>query len=399
MLRQIIPKAITLILLIVFIGAKWNIRVEATSSIFVVPNSGYETIQEAINAANPGDIINVTAGLYNERITVNKSLTIIGENPATTIIDGGGGGNVVTITSPNVVISRFTIQNGKQGDWPYSGISIFRCDSAVVNNNVLRDNYYGLQLIQSNNSKIFNNLIINNSYAGIKISDSSNNIFFENIIQNNSVGLWGSKSPLNVVYHNNFLNNTSQLQIFDSPMIWDDGSEGNYWSDYKGSDADMDGIGDSEYLKAGDQFPLTGMFTNFTIFYESQKYFLSTICNSTILNFQFDELHKRISFDVSGPNSTAGFCRIAIPETLVQKLWQSNYTILVEGNVPVNILNWTSSVYSYSYFIYHHAETSQEVTIIPELSEIMVLPLLILTSLIATILTRINKRKNEINYT
>lgn len=380
MLKRIVFKPIVLMLLIIIIGAKCNRSVMANPVVVTVPSLGYKTIQKAINAANPGDIIRVTAGIYHENLIVNKTVSLIGKDPATTIIDGGGLGNVVIINSHNVVINGFTIQNGKQGGWPYCGISVFKCRFTVINNTVLRDNYYGLQLLQSNNSKIFDNVIIDNSYAGIKISDSNNNIFFENTIQNNLVGLWVSDSPSNVLYHNNFVNNTNQLQIFNSPMIWDDGAEGNYWSDYKGSDVDMDGIGDSEYPNAGDSYPLMGMFVNFTVLYESQKYFLSAICNSTILNFQFDELHKKISFDVFGSNGTMGFCRIAMPTMLAQ----GNSSVLVDGNAPVYVRNWTSLTYSYGYFVYEHSGVAQKVTITLELPRTVVPPLIMVVAMIIT---------------
>lgn len=400
MLRGIIFKAVTLMLLIVVFGAKCNRHAAATPGTIVVPSLGCETIQKAINTANPGDIIMVTAGIYDENIVVNKTVSIIGENLATTIIDGGGRGNVIAITSPNVVINGFTIQNGKQGDWPYCGISVFKCDSTVINNTVLRDNYYGLQLIQSNNSRIFNNVIINSSYAGIKISESNNNLFYENTIQNNFVGLWGSSSPSNIIYHNNFVNNKNQLKIFNSPMIWDDGAEGNYWSDYNGLDENMDGIGDLKYSLAGDCYPLMGTFKNFKFSYESQIYFLSTICNSTVLNFQFDELGEKVSFDILGPNGTSGFCRIAVPTTLVQ----GNYTVLVDDNAPLYIRNWTASTYGYTYFIYGHTGEAQKVTVTLELPGNVAppswVPTLVVMILIVTALTMIflrrRKRKSEI---
>jgi len=379
MLKRVVFKAMVLMLLIAMIGAKYHRSVMANPVIITVPSIGYETIQKAINTANPGDIIMVTAGMYHENLIVNKTVSLIGEDPTTTVIDGGGLGNVVIINSHNVIINGFTIQNGKQGDWPYCGISVFKCNFALINNTTLRDNYYGLQLLQSENSEIFNNMIINNSYAGIKISDSNDNVFFENIIENNSIGLWGSRSPSNIFYHNNFMNNTSQLQILDSPMIWDNGADGNYWGDYTGSDVDMDGIGDSKYLFV-DNHPLMGMFTNFTFHHESQRYFLSTICNSTILNFQFDELHEKISFDVSGSDGTMGFCKIALPTMLAQ----GNCSVLVDGNAPAYVRNWTSLIYSYSYFVFEHSGAARKVTVTLEFPRIIVPPLKMVVTMIVT---------------
>lgn len=368
--KKIIFKAVHLMLLIIIVvGMECNRVVVATPGTIVVPSPGYETIQKAINAANPGDAIRVTARTYYENLIVNKTVSIIGENSSTTVIDGGKVGNVVTITSPNVVVSGFTIQNGTQGEWPYCGISLFRCNFAVVNNTVLRNNYYGLQLIQSNNNRIFNNLIVNNSYAGMYIHDgSSNNVFFENTIRDNLIGLWVTGAPSNTFYHNNIINNVNQLWIY-SPEIWDNGVEGNFWSDYAGVDlhsgtyqneTGSDGIGDSQYPIAGDRYPLMGIFKNFTFTYKSQIYFLSTICNSTIVNFQFDETNKKISFNVTGPNGTIGFCRTTM---------SVNHTVLVDDHAPSYFWNWTFSRNTYSYFAYQHTDVPRKVTISLELTE------------------------------
>jgi parallel beta-helix repeat protein len=357
------------------IGVKCSKVVVATPNTIIVPSPGFETIQEAINAANPGDIIKVSAGIYNENLLVNKAVSIIGENPVNTVIYGNGAGHVVNIIGSNVIFSGFAIQNAT--NWPYCGISL-KCNSTVVNNTILKNNYYGLQLTQSHDNTIMNNLITNNSYSGLTISSSTNNVLFQNTIQNNFIGLWSSSSSQNAVYHNNFINNTNQLMIFTSPTIWDNGAEGNYWSDYEGLDVNLNGIGDSQYPPAGDKYPLMGFFTNFIISYDSIEYSLPTICNSTILNFQFDNLHGKISYDALGPNGTIGFCRIGIPVIFIQP----KYSILVDENVPF-FRNWTADTYGYIYFLYANSGATRKVMIEFELPGKASPPFLLVFILIA----------------
>ena len=64
------------------------------------------TIQAAIDAAGHGESIYVWDGMYSENITVDKSVTIIGNGSATTVLDASGkGNNAVTITAEGVEIS------------------------------------------------------------------------------------------------------------------------------------------------------------------------------------------------------------------------------------------------------------------------------------------------------
>ena len=62
----------------------------------------YTTIGAAVTAANPGDTVFVFAGTYPETVTIGKSISLVGENRDTTIIDGGevyvGGASWANVT-------------------------------------------------------------------------------------------------------------------------------------------------------------------------------------------------------------------------------------------------------------------------------------------------------------
>ena len=94
------------------------------SNLIIVPDD-YATIQAAISAATPGDIIRVKAGIYTENLTLDKPVSLIAEtfdqiNPVnnTTIIDGGTGAAAILIPAGLTqmpVIHGFIIQNATDG--------------------------------------------------------------------------------------------------------------------------------------------------------------------------------------------------------------------------------------------------------------------------------------------
>ena len=84
-------------------GALVIIRQRQAVTVLNVPED-YVTIQEAINAAEPADIIEVRAGIYRENLLLDRAVTLAAEtfdpaNPAnnTTVIDGGTGAVTITV--------------------------------------------------------------------------------------------------------------------------------------------------------------------------------------------------------------------------------------------------------------------------------------------------------------
>lgn len=205
------------------------------SGIIKVPEN-YPTIQEAINAANPGDTVFVSPGIYNENLIIYKdNLTLLGENPKTTIIDTLFIGEGVFIVASNIHVSGFTIRHA----------------------------HYGIHLYSAHNITLVQNIIANNTEYGVYIDFSSHCIVKRNSIVNNWQGIFLWHSNNNTFYHNNFVDNTIQVYAEASNNMWDNGCEGNFWSDYNGTDFNSDGVGDT-YLpwQEVDNYPLMNLYWN-----------------------------------------------------------------------------------------------------------------------------------------
>lgn len=381
----------TLLLLCLFFASLKNYKifiVKSTSNIIHVPED-FSEIQEAVNNANPGDTIFVHKGrTYYENVVITKSISLIGEEKESTIIDGSGRESVLFIKGvDNVIVKGFTIRNSGAFLYNSSGILIERSSGSIITENIISDNYNGISLFYSSNNLIcynniqnsyegiilwgsFNNLIKNNTissnFDGIFLYSSQNNTFLVNAILNNSCGIYIVLSSNNIIYHNNF-ENTVQVSSSESKNIWSYGDEGNWWSNYFGQDLNGDGIGDEPYVidegSQVDSSPLMGMFSEFDFTYKGEAYQIAIISNSTISDLQIKigmETGNRIlQFKTESDEGTVGFCRVMIPT----RFMNYPYIVLV-GNEEVNpiFLDISNETHDYLYFTYLHE--SQTVTII-----------------------------------
>jgi len=101
----------TLLVLFVLIAAAES----PAAVVDVFPGPG-TPLQDAIDAASPGDMLNVHAGTYNESITITKSLQLHGRDGDVVIAAGCVASAALTVAADDVrirgAISQSDLQNG-----------------------------------------------------------------------------------------------------------------------------------------------------------------------------------------------------------------------------------------------------------------------------------------------
>lgn len=356
--------------------------VAADPKIIKVPEE-YSTIQAAVDAANSGDIIQVASGIYYELVSMNKSVKLVGEGSETTIIDANGTGTVVYVTANNVNISGFTMRSTMgcgECEVLAPGVYLHGVNGCRVRSNVLLNNFYGIVLSSSSNNTISGNLVMDNQY-GIDVSSSSNNTIRDNVVASNWVygiylfassgnqifgntisynwmtpityGLYiGSSSSGNVLYRNNFVDNRNQAYE-NQTNTWDNGAEGNYWSDYEGEDQNGDGVGDTLLPHQGlDYYPLVEPWSSvrfYNVTWGGVTYCISVLSNSTVASFNFSPELLQVGFNVTGPPGTVGFCNVSIPVGLFGGV----FMVRVDGVSVEYVWTWNAT-HSFLYFSYGH---------------------------------------------
>lgn len=182
----------------------------------------YATIQAAITAASSttGDSVLVSAGIYQEAITLKNNVPIHGSETARTFLSGGGSGPVVTadgaITSS---IYNFTFVNAS------SGIQVSNNANISITNNVFQVGTGGTAITIQNSSftRVINNTFYQNGTALSSNTDIQN---ANNIYANNTTAISDPSNIATLIDNNAFSGNgvtgpTGTNSVVGDPLFVD----------------------------------------------------------------------------------------------------------------------------------------------------------------------------------
>jgi hypothetical protein len=105
------------------------------------PTTACKTIGHAISLASSSDSIMIAPATYTENLSININLNLIGSGARTTIIDGGGVNQVISIGVQRVVLSKLSIVNGLNTGILTSGT--LTINNSIISNNGYRFSYGG----------------------------------------------------------------------------------------------------------------------------------------------------------------------------------------------------------------------------------------------------------------
>ena len=221
---------------------KNNIFKNYTTRTWIIDDEGdgdFTHIQDALDVADPGDIIKVYSGTYIEQLVVNVDNIFIeginfelgtGQDLGNPIIDGNKVGDVIYIKSDRITLNGFIVKNsGKENIGVYihsnnnliteniiinndKGIYIYDSSYNTISNNNLTENTEGIYLDNSNINTIDNNNIFGNKF-GMYTKESEKNTITNNIIEDNENGVYYYFSHSDEIKYNEFINNINGIHL------------------------------------------------------------------------------------------------------------------------------------------------------------------------------------------
>ncbi len=205
-LRRAVPAFCAAAMLLAAAGGP---RAAAADAIHVTPDAG--ALQAALDAAPPGAVLRLMAGVYPGPVVIDRTLTLEGEPGA--ILDGGGKGRVLSVAAPDVVVRGLTVRN--------SGTSLAETDAGIfldkpaagtlIEGNRVENNLFGIYLHGARRALVRGNEVIGRQ--DLRMSERGNGIHLwaarGSVVEDNDVqfgrdGIFVTTSRKNAFRNNAF---------------------------------------------------------------------------------------------------------------------------------------------------------------------------------------------------
>jgi parallel beta-helix repeat protein len=185
--------------------------VSSTATIWTVhptdPLANFTRIQDAIDAAAPGNTIEVWSGTYYENVLVDKPLILYSrDGPESTIVDANGSGIAIHMIADGCTLNGFTVtgSGSKPGD---AGIKVESAGNTISNSWCIENGYDGLAVIEVAENVLENNTCSANFRDGIHLWGAENTIVSDNYCEHNRYGLSMLYAAKNELQKNTFYQN------------------------------------------------------------------------------------------------------------------------------------------------------------------------------------------------
>ena len=188
----------------------------------------YSEIQEALILASSGDTIKLSDGYYEleDSLSIDvDGISLIGSSINGTIlsfINQQSGAQGLLVTSDDVTLKEFTIQNAKGDAIKAKGvdnIKFINVKTEWTGGPSSLNGAYGLYPVESTNVLIDGCVAIGASDAGIYVGQSKNIIVKNSTAEFNVAGIEIENSYYADVYNNTATNNTGGILVFDLPSL------------------------------------------------------------------------------------------------------------------------------------------------------------------------------------
>jgi nitrous oxidase accessory protein len=174
-----------------------------------IPVPAGASVQAAIEAAAPGSTVRLGTGTHREQLVIDKPLSLVGEAGAE--LAGPGTGSVITINASEVRIEGLEITgSGRNLPEMDSAILVNRtAERALIRNNRMNGNLFGVYLHGAAGSLVENNVIIGRDDLrtaeagnGVSIWNAPGAKIIGNTIRHGRDGIFVNVSKQNVFANN-----------------------------------------------------------------------------------------------------------------------------------------------------------------------------------------------------